>query len=169
VNRPWKKEQSLWELVLVPGQKSYLFYRMHHLMADGKSIIKVLVEGLGQKKSQMDKANYIQKSKLEPLLFPINYMKMIFLAKDIAEESAGSKWNVFNYYKPGSTPKTFVALCSPISMSKLKTVAKKNRTYPSSVIMSIISGAVATLHGNSFKGDDLYLLMFYQNQTTLQT
>jgi len=160
LNRKWDQTKSPWELILVQTTKDtknpscLLFLRMHHCMADARSIIKLLVECLAKKDLNAALPNLIKKgfweSTFESLLIPMHGVRIISKVFKIIDEAKSHPWNALNTSQNKALcTKTWVALTPTISMPILKAIAKNQNVFPSSVIMSIVSGAV----GSILKGD----------------
>ncbi len=79
LNKPFKKDRSPWELILIRNNNlddnsgkeltSIIVFRVHHVMADAKSLLKLLVECLGNQKLTTARPRYIKEIRTDFLRF----------------------------------------------------------------------------------------------------
>lgn len=187
LNMPYKETKSPWDIILIrnavivdnvdatldhsnntkssplplPSTKTLIALRIHHAMADGKSILKLFVEGLGQKSLKAAQPqqhlntgfqNATEKDPLFYLKFAINFVRISWSLL-VTHPSLGKPhpWLM----KPtlffpeadddpdyeGNVP--LVTGFSPkVSMKDVKQVAKQNGVLTSSVILALVVGAL---------------------------
>lgn len=165
INKPYQKWRSPWEVVLyrINGndqRQCVLGLKIHHTMADARSIIKCIVECLGKKPLKTAEPRKIEQTKIEKLLFianfPINYVYYVGWVFWYATKFHNHPWKTMkvenSHDKFSENVPLVVRLSRRLNLSGVKQVAKRNDVLPSSVILSIICGAIGKYN---LRGDEL--------------
>lgn len=164
LNKPYNKERSPWEIILIRNvnlsdddeqennneigsivPKSVLVCRVHHVLADGKSLLKLFVECLGRKQlktaSPQSSPETLWDKVLFFMLFPLNYVQQIGKLFLLLPRSHRHPWKVQGFNNDKDV-KTVVAFSSKLLMSDIKQVAKRNGVTSSAVMMNIVTGGI---------------------------
>ncbi|CAL8148634.1 unnamed protein product [Orchesella dallaii] len=159
LNKPFQKEASPWELLLFPSgqQETLLVLRLHHVLGDAKSILKLLVECLGGQPLETALPHQIQLSPwekfLSTLLLPINYTFYLFQLGECAITSHFHPWKVSHFNENSS--KLVVGLSEQLPLTKLKKTAKEKEVTTSSLLLSIITRSIQTCFPHNNQKIDL--------------
>lgn len=163
-NKTFQKNRSPWEIVLFRNvtltdentnfektdQKSVVAFRSHHVLADGKSVLKLLVECLGNKKLKTASSSATSETVLEKLkflvFFPVMYFVKYMKVSILACQSHNHPWKVYDDRRV----KTVVRFSPHIRMLDIKYVAKVNGVTSSAVVMSIVTGAIRKYCGEKW-------------------
>ncbi|CAL8128729.1 unnamed protein product [Orchesella dallaii] len=160
LNKTYTEEKSPWELIIIrnycepddkqkPESQTLLILRIHHSMADGKSVVKLLVEGLGKKKLNAATAvNTEDRSFWQQVQFnfclPYSLIKInqLFLENQMITQK--HPWSVKDIHNDQSVINT--ALSKKISKNQIKLIAKRNKVRMSSVFLLIITDTIRKFH-----------------------
>jgi len=143
--KPFAVDKSPWEGLLaysnhpVEGKQSFFLMKMHHGMADGFSIMKLLVDQLSQNDTSSNaKPKYYQRSLLENIIywsaFPIRAIyEFSSTAMDVLLEK--SPWHAPRKNRTYSV----VGMGKPIAISRVKAVKDKFGVTFTSVVQGLCS------------------------------
>lgn len=163
-NKRFYPRRSPWDITIIrhalitnercDNPKTILYFRIHHILGDGKSIHKVLVEGLGGKKlhiatptAQMIRTTLLEKT-VNVLTFPIQYILFLAEYSIFAFKYHLHPWKLHMY----GSPPLIVKFTKSLDLNVIKSAAKRNGVACSSLIMSMISDAIKRYDGNVTKG-----------------
>lgn len=167
INKSFPKNKSPWEIILTGDQqlldedhnkrspKSVLSFRIHHSMADAKSILKCFVECLGEKELKTAESLKVPpKNKLIWYLkFPLIYGKLFWYSVKME----GHPWKTLSLGESdpcsGSVP-LVVRLSGKLELRKLKQVAREHGLLTSSVILGVVGGAIGKF---DLRGDEIFV------------
>lgn len=165
-NKIYKKRSSPWEMVLFrnvkfkedkeSSQKSLLIFRVHHAMADGKSLMQLVVECFGNKQMKTASAQSLQETQLNRfrfiLNFPWNITCEIYTIASLLFSSFNHPWKLNSSFRRSDfeTDKIVVTFSPKIQMSDIKQIAKQNEVKTSAVGMSIVAGAIRKFCGDKW-------------------
>lgn len=157
LNKLFKLGRSPWEATLVQNfrnevNKTLLIFRSHHTLGDTKSILKILVECLGQKKLQLPRVEYLNTSLLHTIryyaLLPFYFVYVQVLGHYVAQREASHPWKL----QCGQADLLNVAISEKVEMSRVKQIAKKHGVATSAVLMAAIAGALQKSEGGLAEG-----------------
>lgn len=165
MNKMYYGTRSPWEVVLIHSvsstgvPQSVIAARLHHTMADGKSILKMLVECLGQKRLKTANALPQKPDLLKTFvfyaMFPLSLVrKMTYLSFKFCT-SRTHPWNLQGF-RNGKDTRISVTFSPKLLLTDVKQVAKKNKVTSSSVVMSIVAGAIRKC-GVEFEDRDIIM------------
>ncbi len=122
-----------------------LVCRVHHVLADGKSLLKLFVECLGSKKLKTASPQSIPETLWDKvqfcMLFPLNYLAQMGKLFLLLPRSHRHPWKVQGFQNDKDV-KTVVAFSPKLQMSDIKQVAKRNGVTSSAVMMNIVTGGI---------------------------
>lgn len=164
-NKKFQPRRSPWDITVIRNAvitnessysgslKTILYFRIHHILCDGKSIHKVLVEGLGGKKlntatEQKTRTTLFQRV-LNRATFPIQYILFLLDYSLFAIKYHLHPWKLDMY----GSPQYVISFTRSLDLSTIKAAAKKHGVAFSSVIMFMISEAIRSHDKNLAKGD----------------
>ncbi len=142
LNKPYEKYRSPWEVILVRNVNnndtsekhptSFVVLRVHHVMADAKSLLKLMVECLGNKHLKTASPQFVKETRWDYfrfiLVFPCQLICESLRIIKLLSISFDHPWKLKEcFQKSNSQMNQMVIAFSPeISISKLKQVAKQN-------------------------------------------
>lgn len=149
--------KSPWELILIQNDPQEtgctIALRIHHCVADFKSVSKLVVEGLGEKPIKAAKPKTAAKSQsvldrvLACITYPLDVVQANRLFMSAYSKAKRQPWfctpNILSL--PGKTMS--VAITENIPLSDVRAIAKQNDVCGSAVIYSIIAAALTKLQG----------------------
>lgn len=153
MNRPYPKMQSPWSIILVHTSSSTtICVRIHHVLTDGKSMLKLLTECLAGKplksaQPSLNPPSFMQNLQF-CLSFPLNYainMMQLFYKLCLSHDHPWTN----NKFQSDKYSGSFVTFSQALSLPLIKHVAKKQGVTTSSVIMALITGAIRKCNGLS--------------------
>lgn len=161
-NKPYNKYRSPWEIILIRNvndRKSILGIRMHHGMADGKSVIKLIVECLGEKTLNAATSQpSIRKGCIEfclfCILFPIYYLKSFIYNVSLGILSHPWKNHNLNGRLADGCVPWVIGFSPKINLVDIKKVAKQYSVNTSSVLLAMIAGGVRKV-GQELRDQDV--------------
>lgn len=165
INKPYSRNHSPWEIILINSvsttgvETSVVAARLHHAMADGKSILKLFVECLGQKSLKTAQATPAPTSYLSSfqfyLMFPLHYIiQMTFVFYKFCT-SHKHPWKNHGF-RGDKYSRINVSFSPKLPLSEIKQVAKKNNVTSSAVVMSLVAGAMRKC-GVDFEDHDVIM------------
>lgn len=147
-NKSFPERRSPWEILMVSEylnnpDKTLIILRNHHTLGDTKSILKVIVEGLGEKKLKLPPVQYLNTSYLDKIqyyvLLPFYFVYVQVLGHFVALKGDTNPWK----FREEEEPLLNVCISKRVPMSEVKAIAKKHRITTSAVIMAAVAGGVA--------------------------
>lgn len=139
--------RSPWTLALIRAPKhTSLILRMHHSLADAKSINKFLGECLSNKsKLKVAEPLKIQRNIfgtiLHKLSYPLDLVKTNLIINKFCGQLKNHPWEATDNLKINA--RSHIAISKKISMQEIKQIAKQTGVRGSSVIYTIIGTALA--------------------------
>lgn len=148
INKTYPERRSPWEIVMVTQylnnpNKTLLILRNHHSLGDTKAMLKVIVEGLGEKELKMPPAQYVTTSLVDKLqyylLLPFYFVYVQVLGHFVELKADNNPWK----WREEEEPLLNVCISKKVAMSEVKSIAKKHQVTTSAVIMAAVAGGVA--------------------------
>lgn len=156
LNKPYHEQRSPWNMILVRNasesnnntlnNKTVIAIRFHHAMADGRSILKLIVECLGNKALKTATPQPVRKSFMEwcfyYLTFHLEYLKCMIHILIMGIKSHLHPWK---FHTPSSVAKRIpavVAFSPRVNLNDIKTAAKKYGANTYSIFLAAVAGGI---------------------------
>lgn len=153
LNKPFVCNKSPWEIILMKPtsneQPAVLACRMHHILGDTESILKLLVESLCQKPLKRE----VTEERCDPdveswwtnllflILFPFNHFMNLAHAVFLFLQSWTHPWKIVNY-RSQKLSSSLVSWSAPLSCQDVLVISNANEVAPSAVFMGVCAGAI---------------------------
>lgn len=170
LNSKFPRNQSPWQLTIFQNghqNRTFLAFRIHHSMSDGRSILKLLVECLGNKPLVAKEPRFPTRSiKMKERYLswlPISFIRIIAFLLKCQLKINGHPWASQKDRENMNQIPLFVGVSGKISLGKIRETARVAQVTTSAMIMCAVTNAMGKFsqlhHDNQTGAAPIYLML----------